>query len=82
MITEQCVLITDALGIYVPQEFAKQFNMRDWHVKEQDEGILLSGPNHQDYWETWDDVLNYANIVIDGKTWKLAQDGDLFAIGE
>ena len=77
---EQACLLDGARGIYIPQAFAQNFNMRAWGVSEKDEQILLAGPEHEYYWETWDEVLNDAKILIDDETWVLTQDSDLFAI--
>jgi hypothetical protein len=80
IVREQACIVDGCYGIYVPRTFARDFNLRDWGVSEADEEILLSGPKHEDYWETWDQVLNDAKIIIDGEAWALAQDGNLFAV--
>ena len=80
MIIEQTCIVDGCFGIYIPRTFARDFNLRDWGISELDEGVLLNGPKHELYWETWDRVLNDAKIIIDGETWKLAQDDSLFAV--
>lgn len=78
------LLVDGHHGIYVPQEFAKSFNMRAWHVDPEDEKILLEGPYHPDYWEAWDSVLQNAYYTAkNGEQYYLFEDsGDLFAVSE
>jgi len=67
-------------GIYIPKAFADGFDMKLWHVKKSDAAILSAGPDHEYYWDTWDDILRDA-WMKDGKhKWRLSQDGDLFAV--
>ena len=77
------LLIDGARGQYVPQAFAQQ-TPREWlsGCKEADFSALLSGPDHADYWEAWEDVLNHATLTFQGKKFYLWQDGDLWAIPE
>jgi hypothetical protein len=75
----QCIL-DGARGIYVPRDFATGFT--DWKgIKPEDLGILKAGPEHEFYWEAWDDVLQSAYFTDDvGRVWGLEQDSDLFAV--
>jgi len=73
-------LIEDSVGIYIPQRFAKNFDMDVWHVEDADARILLAGPDHVLYWDTWDSVLSNAYCTQDLKIWRLYQDSDLFAV--
>jgi len=84
------LLISDAVGIYLPREFARGFSMNAWHVEPEDEEILLDGPDHPSYDDAWDNVLRSAWFRIPkgykegsrpGK-WRLWQDGNLFAVHE
>ena len=73
------LLIPDDVGIYIPQLFARHFGQ---HItSDADRAILEAGPEHSEYWETWDDVLS-STYVIDAKglRYYLHQDGDLWAI--
>lgn len=74
--TEMHLLVDGLYGQYVPQRFAANYNMEQWNVKQEDANILISGPDHPDFDETWDEVLKYAKY--DG--YSLSQDGNLFAI--
>ena len=50
----KCECIVDgAHGVYIPQIFAEKFP--EW-LEDDDKAILLSGPDHADYWEVWNDV--------------------------
>lgn len=72
------LLLSDNRGIYIPQDFIECF---DWEgIDEDDANVLSEGPDHEDYWEAWDNVLNDAYYTDGDKTFGLYQDGDLFAI--
>lgn len=67
-------------GIYIPQLFAKLYPE---FVNGEDKEILIAGPEHEQYWDAWDDVLNYAEWKDDeGNKWTLYQNDDLFAVRE
>jgi hypothetical protein len=67
-----------ALGIYIPQHFAESYNSEQWcYIDKADIAILLIGPEHEQYWDTWQDVLDIAETVCGGV---LHQDGDLWIV--
>lgn len=75
------LLLMDNRGIYIPQHFAEGFDMGQWGVGEEDAAILLAGPDHEGYWETWDRVLDGARFTdSDGVEWHVEQDGDLWSV--
>jgi len=76
------ILLSDSHGVYIPQFFIEEFDPSEWRgIKAEDLEILRAGPEHEFYWETWDDILNNAlHIDEDGMQWSLYQDGDLFAV--
>jgi hypothetical protein len=79
-IEAECI-IDGHWGVYVPQEFASRGMAEAWGVKPEDIAILLAGPDHEFYWEAWDDVTREATFKdANGKVWSLEQDGDLFAV--
>jgi len=82
---EGVILFADgARGIYIPQYFAESIE-RDLvkGVSDEDWEILEAGPDHEFYWEAWDDVERSAEVVLDGHTYTLTYGeggGDLFLI--
>lgn len=80
---EMQLLFDGNRGIYIPKNFAEEMR-RDCvtGVTDEDYAVLESGPDHEWYWDTWDDVLN--NAVISepstGKEFTLHQDGDVWLI--
>lgn len=76
------ILLSDHSGVYIPRDFADGFNMRKWHVTGENARILRKGPKHEYYWETWVEVTGSAYCKIGKHTWRLWQDGDLFAYCE
>jgi hypothetical protein len=77
------LLVDSAAGIYVPQSFAESHQMNEWGVSEEDESILMAGPEEEDYWDVWEEIVSAAIYEdSDGMKWTLHQDGDLWAIRE
>ena len=74
------LILDGARGIYLPQDFARDCDPAAWSIPQETTDILLAGPDHEHYWDAWDDVVGRHERVWDGKTWTLEQDGDLFAV--
>jgi len=74
------LLIDSRHGVYILSNFIKEFE--GWTgISDEDREILAAGPEHEWYWEAWDDVLDSARCVDkEGKEWCLHQEDDLFAI--
>lgn len=80
---DRCEIYADgARGVYIPQHFAESVNRSMvTGVSEEDYAILETGPDHELYWDTWDDVMQSAVVTTaDGHTWTLWQDGDLWLL--
>lgn len=77
------LIIDEARGIYIPQNFAKNFNLDEWGINGEEAAPLFDGPDHEEYWDAWEDVLRNAEYTDDkGHKWTLYQDGDLFCVRE
>lgn len=76
------LFLSDARGIYIPRDFAQSVARdRVAHVVLEDWAILEAGPEHEQYWDAWHDVLDFAVWTDDhGDTWRLHQDGDLWLV--
>lgn len=84
------LLIDSNRGIYVPQTFGTNFSIAQtfrtnfytsWEgITEDDRQTLQNGPDDEFYWEAWDQVLNNAKWTCNGYTWRLHQDGDVWAV--
>lgn len=69
-------------GIYIPQFFARTC-ADGWTISARDKEILLDGPEHEDYWNIWNRVLDYAECKdSEGVVWRLHHAGDLFAYSD
>lgn len=75
------LLFSDAEGIYIPKRFIEKFDASAWGISEE-LIALLSNPEGDQYWEAWDEVLSTASFYFEGKTWRLYQEGDLWAISD
>ena len=75
--------LSDARGIYIPQNFAEEtFRHCVTGVTDGDWNTLLTGPDHECYWEVWEIFCNNA-VVTDpksGEKYSIYQDGDCWLI--
>ena len=81
----ECECIIDGHhGIYIPKSFMECYDAKEWRISKEDEEILLAGPDNEEYWETWSEVLFEAQYTDKDAdvTWCLHQgeSGDLFAV--
>lgn len=79
------LFLDDARGIYIPQNFA-EIVKREFveGVSEEQWAILEAGPEHEWYWDAWDEVLNSAVLTnpTTEERFTLYQDGILWLIPE
>lgn len=77
------ILLDDARGVFIPQDFVRNYDVTLWGFAEDDKDILTLRqgpyPENEWYWEAWNSVLLRAHYRRDDKIWMLQQDGDLFA---
>jgi hypothetical protein len=81
---EPILYASDARGIYIPQHFAQTIAQRALTgVSAEDYAVLEAGPDHEHYWDVWEDVLREAVVTDEGgQKFALYQDGDLWLIPE
>ncbi len=75
------LLVNSAHGIYVPAVFVEQFDLEQWGIASLREEIEdCSNPDNEYYWDSWHWIMDYAEFIDkNGNTWRLYQDGDLWA---
>jgi hypothetical protein len=77
------ILLNDTRGVYIPRDFVQGFDMEAWHITDQDMINDLQEPENEWYWESWESLMNNAYFVdSEGMTWRLYQEGDLFALSD
>lgn len=84
---ENILLIDESRGIYVHKQFAIHYrdnilgvdNPKYYDIMA-DLDILKEGPDHEEYLDAWDEVIDLTTIDIDGVKYVLSQDGDLWGI--
>jgi hypothetical protein len=78
--------LNDSRGQYIPRDFANSFKDRAKNVtgvSTENWKTLEAGPDHEWYWEAWDEVLQDAVVTDDnGVKFTLYQEGDLWLIPE
>ena len=70
-------------GIYIPQMFTQSVKRECVAgVSAEDWAALEAGPEHDLYWDTWDWILDRAELTdpTSGQVFTLYQDGDLWCI--
>jgi len=74
------LLLNGLRGIYVPQRFSAYGGVAG--ISPEDLAILRAGPDHEYYWEAWEEALRFGEITIAGTCYSLHQseEGDLFAV--
>lgn len=83
---EPQILLSDGGGIYIPQMFATNLvfgaQPNQWQgVSAENLDILERGPEGEEYWEAWEEVLDQAFLVSgEGRKYTLGHDGDVWAI--
>ncbi len=77
------LFLSDARGVYIPRDFAQSIKRECvTGISDDDYKILEAGPDHEWYWEAWEDVCNNA-VVTDpqsGTVYTVYQDGDCWLI--
>lgn len=75
------LLLNSARGVYIPQNFVEEFDLTKFSNIDPDDVVILHDPDHPDYWDAWDNVLQYATHTDEqGFIWHLWHDGDLWAV--
>lgn len=81
------LLLDSGRGVYIPQNFAQDClgypsdSENGWEFSEDAALVLLKGPDdNEEYWEAWESMLDRAIFKLAGGTWRLYQDGDLWAV--
>jgi hypothetical protein len=78
--------LDDHRGQYIPRDFANSFADRAKivsGVSDDNWEILEAGPEHELYWDVWNDVEQNAVVTDDnGVVYTLYQDGALWLVPE
>jgi hypothetical protein len=75
-------LLSDARGVYIPQNFVEMFDIEQWGLDPESWAVkkCLEGPDVDGYWDAWDELLRKAERKNGEYTYTLYQDGDLWAL--
>lgn len=90
-IEEKAILICDShYGVYIPQIVTEEFindERFDWSDVSEESVLnlqhgfaLLKHGHHDEYWESWEDVLDNLKIEIDGEPYHMIQNQDVWLI--
>lgn len=77
------LLLDSNRGVYIPQSFAEEIR-REFvsGVSAEDWAVLESGPDHEWYWEAWNNVEMNAVLTMPdtGIQYRLFQNGDVWLV--
>lgn len=61
------LLVLDSHGVYIPKSFCEGYKnyITNFEKVKDDFDICIQGPNHEDYWEAWDSMLNNVEFTND-----------------
>lgn len=87
--TDSKLLLSDSHGVYIPQMYCE--GMTETHAQSigiayDDVLVCQSGPDQECYWESWQAILDSAEITEpatlkeDESQWRLIQSGDLWQV--
>ena len=68
-------------GMYIPQRFFKLYPEFISYLNDDDR-LIIDDPDHENYWDVWDDFVSSFNVVKDGVRWFLHLDDDVFFVRE
>jgi hypothetical protein len=69
-------------GTNTPKRFFERYPQFLTHLNEEDHDII-SNPEHEHYWEVWDQFVSNFTVMKDGDRWFLSLDeGDVFFVSE
>lgn len=75
------LLLSYARGRFIPRDFIDMVeSLPKWKGITAENKEILKNPEHEWYWEAWQEVLDNAFIVINRRKYTLHQDGDLWAV--
>lgn len=79
--TDVLCAVDGAWGCYAPQAFARLYGEQST-MSAVDKRILLAGPEHEYYWETWDTVLDNVTVTCNDVTYNIypGGNGDVFLV--
>ena len=78
------LLIADSHhGIYCPQtaaEYLVAIHPDAANKRADDLGILLAGPDAEDYWDAWDSFMDAFSVEIDGTEYTISHNEDVWLL--
>ena len=79
---ELILFLSDARGIYIPRDFATGIKRElVTGVSAESWEILEAGPEHEWYWEAWQEVCDRAVVTEpNGSVYSVYQDGDCWLV--
>ncbi|MBS4041668.1 MAG: hypothetical protein KGZ81_13855 [Flavobacteriales bacterium] len=74
------LLLDSARGQYIPRDFVLDFDLSKFQGLSQSDIYDCQDPDNEWYWGAWQNILDTAQYIEDGRVFTLHQDGDLWLI--
>lgn len=68
-------------GINQPKRFFERFPQFLDRLDDEAKTIM-NDPYHDQYWDVWDEFSRSFEIMVDGVTWRIVEDGDIFFVAD
>ena len=75
------LLLDSARGSYIPRDFVESMDVPKWGLDPESWQVkACADPDSELYWEAWESIVNNAEANLEGYTYRLHHDGDLWAV--
>lgn len=74
------LLLDSSRGQYIPRDFVKSFDLEKFQCIDQQAIEDCQNPENEYYWESWQNILDRAKYIEDGRTFTLHQDDNLWLL--
>jgi len=72
------LLLNSSRGIYIPKNFVDDFDMTLWKGIDSYDINTCTDIENEFYWAAWDNILQNAELHLNGHVYRLWHDGDLW----
>lgn len=73
------LLLDSNRGTFIPRDFVTEYDLARWHGINPFDIETCKDPDNEGYWDAWTAIMDNATFEENGHTWRLMQDGELWA---
>lgn len=68
-------------GINQPKRFFERYPQFLDRLDDEAQTII-NDPSHDQYWDVWNDFSRSFEIMVEGVTWRIVEDDDIFFVAD